>query len=428
MAELGPTWPAGPAKINPAAAARRHHRHMVSLKRVATALLVPGLLTGLLTTAGPATAASSRTRVSADGMPSGGGRSTGTGPHCRREPVATLDATIQHIMRKADIPGVIVGLWRPGRCEYVRAFGLADTKTDRDMTPDLLMRIGSETKTFTATALLELVDDHRVGLDDPISKYVSGVPDGNHITLRELAAMRSGLFPYTSDPGFITAVQTNPRAYFSPQQLLAYGFKHPNTFPPGTQTQYSNTNYILLGLVVEKVSHLPLARFLRERVIDPSCLRHTLFPYGAEFPRPHAHGYTNQTLSGEVTDATDWNTSWAWAAGAMISNLRALRKWAYDVATGTLLTPETQAERTDFIPTGLPGVSYGLGLFDVNGWIGHDGSIPGYQSLTIYLPGQHATLVVLVNTDISYQGVAPTTLFGKAITSIVTPHHIYDIP
>jgi D-alanyl-D-alanine carboxypeptidase len=396
---------------------------MATLKSLAAAALV---VTGLLTTTGMATASGATAHaVSTDGMPPGGHRSPG--PHCRPQPVHKLDTAVRHILRQADIPGVIVGLWMPGRCEYVRALGVADKKTDADMSTDLLMRIGSETKTFTATALLELVDDHRVGLDDPISKYVGGVPDGNRITLRELAGMRSGLFPYTADPDFITAVQTNPRAYFSPQQLLAYGFKHPNTFPPGTQTQYSNTNYILLGLVVEKVSHLPLADFLRKHVIKPSHLHDTLFPFDAEFPRPHAHGYTNQTLSGQVTDATDWNTSWAWAAGAMISDLCDLRKWARDVATGTLLTPATQAERTQFVPTGLPGVGYGLGLFDANGWIGHDGSIPGYQSLTIYLPQRHATLVILVNTDISYQGVAPTTLFGKAITSIVTPDHVYDI-
>jgi D-alanyl-D-alanine carboxypeptidase len=240
--------------------------------------------------------------------------------------------------------------------------------------------------------------------------------------------MRSGLFPYTSDPDFVTALESNPHRQWTPQQLLSYAFKHPNTFPPGTATQYSNTNYILLGLVIERVTHRPLAEVLRDRVFEPSHLHHTLFPRGAEFPDPKAQGYTDKTLTGQVADATSWNTSFAWAAGAMISDLRDLRLWVKDVATGTLLSPATQAQRTDFLPTGLPGVSYGLGLFDVNGWIGHDGSIPGYQSLPIYLPEQHATLVVLVNTDISHDGVAPTTSLGKAITSIVSPGHIYAIP
>ena len=416
---------------------------MATFRNLAAAALT---IAGLLSAAAPANAAMTHT-LSADGMPGGGraehqrqdkhGHEHGHRPerehrpeheHCNHALDGRLDAAVRHTSQVANIPGVIVGFWEPGYCDFVRALGDADTKTDADMKTTLRMRIGSETKTFTATALLELVDDHKVGLDDPISKYVSDVPDGDHITLRQLAAMRSGLFPYTSDPGFITALQADPRKPYTPEQLLAFGFKHPNVFPPGTATQYSNTNYILLGLVVEKVSHMPLADFLRERVIEPSGLCHTLFPNGAEFPKPHAHGYTNQTPTGQVTDATDWNTSGAWAAGAMVSDLRDLRDWARGVATGSLLTPETQAERTEFLPTPLPSLRYGLGLFEVNGWIGHDGSIPGYQSLTIYLPEQRATLVVLVNTDIPYQGIAPTTLFGKAVTSIVSPRHIYDIP
>ena len=399
----------------------------------ATALTIAGLLSAATAAAATPANAAMTHALSADGMPGGGQaehqRQNGHGQeHCSHAFDRRLDAAVRHTLRVANIPGVIVGFWEPGHCDYVRALGDANTKTDADMKTTLRMRIGSETKTFTATAVLELVDDHKVGLDDPISQYVSGVPDGNHITLRQLAAMRSGLFPYTSDPDFINALQADPLKPYTPEQLLAFGFKHPNVFPPGTATQYSNTNYILLGLVVEKVSHMSLADFLRKRVIDPSGLGHTLFPFGAEFPKPHAHGYTNQTPTGQITDATDWNTSWAWAAGAMISDLRDLKHWARDVATGTLLTPETQAERTTFLPTPIPSLSYGLGLFNVNGWIGHDGSIPGYQSLTVYLPKQHATLVVLVNTDVSYQGLAPTTLFGKAITSIVSPHHIYDIP
>lgn len=381
----------------------------------AAALAVAGMLS-----AAPAADAAAH-KPSADGMPR-------PRPTCSRALDPKLDAAIRRTLRQNDIPGAIVGFWEPGHCDYTRAFGIANLKTGAPMRTDLGMRIGSETKTFVATALLQLVDEHRVRLDDPISDYVSGVPDGDHITLRELAAMRSGLFPYTADPDFVTALEANPHRQWAPRELLAYGFRHPNLFPPGTQTQYSNTNYILLGLTIERVTHRPLGEVLQDCVIDPSHLHRTLFPKGAEFPNPHAHGYTNATPTGQVADSTDWNPSFAWAAGAMISDLQDLHQWARDVATGTLLSPATQAQRTDFIPTPLPGLAYGLGLFDMNGWIGHDGSIPGYQSLTIYLPQQHATLVVLVNTDISHAGVAPTTSLGKAITSIVSPGHIYAIP
>ncbi|UIX33825.1 serine hydrolase domain-containing protein [Streptomyces sp. GQFP] len=346
----------------------------------------------------------------------------GLGP----EVTAQLDKAIEDVRRQAGIPGVVVGVWMPGKGSYVRATGVADTATRRPMTTDGFVRIGSETKTFTVTALLELVDDHRIRLDDPISRYVRGVPNGDRITLRHLAEMRSGLFPYTSDPGFVQDLLSDPQRSFTPREVLAYGFKHKNTFAPGTEFQYSNTNLVLLGLVIEKVSGQRLADVIDKRVLRPSHLDHTLFPQGPEFPEPHPRGYTNQTLTGAVADATDWNPSWAWAAGAMISNLHDLRHWAEIVATGKLLSPETQAQRLRTLPTGLPGLSYGLGIFETGGWIGHNGSIPGYETVTVYLPSKKATLVIMINTDITSGGQEPSTLIARAVTGVVTPGNVYD--
>ncbi|MGW6390948.1 serine hydrolase domain-containing protein [Streptomyces sp. NPDC055103] len=341
---------------------------------------------------------------------------------------AELDKAIQDVRRDANVPGVMVALSAPGKGTYIRSFGEADTETGAAMSPGLYMRIGSETKTFTVTAVLELVDEGKVGLDDPISDYVDGVPNGDKITLRHLAAMRSGLFNYTADEDFYKALTTNPDRPFTPRQLLDYAFDHPVEFQPGEEFQYSNTNTVLLGLVVEKAGGMPLHEYVQKKVVEPAGLRHTVFPTDAAFPRPHAHGYTEQTASGEIEDATDWNPSWGWAAGAMISNLQDMRTWAKTVATGTLLTAETQAERVRVYPTSTGGDGYGLGIFNIQGWIGHNGSLPGYQSLTIYLPEAEATLVVLLNTDVTKDGVAPSTLFGKAVTGVVTPDHVYDIP
>ncbi|MCC9706760.1 beta-lactamase family protein [Streptomyces sp. MNU76] len=341
---------------------------------------------------------------------------------------ARLDQAVEGVRREVGIPGVTVGLWMPGRGCYVRSTGVADTVTRRPMSPDLFLRIGSETKTFTATALLRLVDDHRVRLDDPVSRYVRGVPNGRRITLRHLAQMRSGLFPYSADPGFAHTLLSDPSRSFTPRELLAYAFRNPNTFAPGERFQYSNTNFVLLGLVVEKVTGKRFADYLRRHVIGPAGLRRTLFAEGPGFPEPHARGYTNQTLSGAIEDATDWNPSWAWAAGAMISQLRDLRRWAEVVATGTLLSPRTQAERLRMLPTGFPGTDYGLGIFESGGWIGHNGSIPGYQSVTVHLPERRATLVLLLNTDVTYQGQEPSSLVARAITELVTPDNVYDRP
>ncbi|WP_338492102.1 MULTISPECIES: serine hydrolase domain-containing protein [unclassified Streptomyces] len=339
-----------------------------------------------------------------------------------------LDKAIQDVMKEAGVPGVTVGLSAPGKGTYIRSFGVADKDTGQSMRPNLFMRIGSETKTFTVTALLELVDQGKVSIDDPISRYVDGVPNGDRITLRNLASMRSGLFNYSADEDFYKALTQNPDRPFTPRELLDFAFKHPVQFQPGAEFDYCNTNLILLGLVVEKVSGTPLHEFIQKNVLDPAGLDHTVFPTDATIPNPHAHGYTVQTASGQVEDATDWNPSWAWAAGAMISNLQDLRTWAGVVATGTLLTPKTQAERLKVYPTDIPGAGYGLGIFNIQGWIGHNGSLPGYESLTIYLPEPRATLVVLLNTDTLHDDNEPSTLFGQAITRIVTPDHVFDIP
>ncbi|MGW6564435.1 serine hydrolase domain-containing protein [Streptomyces sp. NPDC054975] len=344
------------------------------------------------------------------------------------ELTARLDKAIEDVRKQAGIPGLVTGLWIPGKGRYVRATGVADKVTGRPMTTDLFVRIGSETKTFTVTALLKLVDDGKIGLDDPISKYIAGVPNGGNITLRHLAEMRSGLFPYTDDADFQRDLLSNPSRYFTPHEVLAYGYKHPNTFAPGTQFQYSNSNLILLGLVIEKVTGQRLVDVLEKRVLRPAKLRRTLLPEGPEFPEPHPRGYTNQTLTGEVADSTDWNPSWAWAAGAMISNLEDLRRWAKILATGELLSPETQAQRLKMLPTGYPGTSYGLGIFESGGWIGHNGSIPGYETVTVYLPKLKATMVLMLNTDITTQGQEPSSLVGRAITQIVTPGNVYDRP
>ncbi|MFF3884969.1 serine hydrolase domain-containing protein [Streptomyces sp. NPDC001914] len=396
----------------------------------AAALLAASVLAPMTTT--PA-AAFHATDVRPAGAHTAGVRATGaggygddgTGSSLGPALTARLDKAVADVRKQAGIPGVVVGLWMPGKGNYVRATGVADKRTGRPMSAGDYVRIGSETKTFTVTALLELVDRHKVRLDDPISRYVPGVPGGRRITLRQLAEMRSGLFPYTSDADFEHDLLSDPQRVFTPRELLAYGFKHPNTFAPGAQFEYSNTNLILLGLVVEKVTGHKLRDVIERRVLRPAQLRHTLFPKGNEFPKPHPQGYTNQTLSGEVENSTNWNPSWAWAAGAMISNLQDLRHWAKVVATGTLLSPETQAQRLRTLPTGFPGTTYGLGIFNASGWIGHNGSLPGYETVTVYLPSKKATLVVMLNTDITYQGQEPSTLVARAVTEIVTPDNVY---
>ncbi|MFB0629359.1 serine hydrolase domain-containing protein [Streptomyces sp. AB3(2024)] len=345
--------------------------------------------------------------------------------------VHRLDAAITAVMKKTGAPGVTVGLWIPGRGAYVKAFGVSDTRTRAPVKTDMYTRIGSVTKTFTVTGVLQLVDRGEVGLDEPISAYVDGVPGGEHITVRQLAGMRSGLNDYTEDPEFLDALRADPHRAFTPREVLGYAFAHPPNFAPDAKWQYSNTNTVLLGLLVEKVSGQPLAGYLREHVLDPVKLSATALPSGSEFPEPHARGYTDFSPGGAVTDATDWNPSWGWAAGAMTSDLEDLRAWVPALVGGKLLDPATQAQRMRLRPTGVPDVSYGLGIAEFSGWVGHNGELPGYETIAVGLPGNEGalrgTLVVLVNSDID-RGGSLSGQVARAVTTIVTPEHVWGPP
>ena len=343
--------------------------------------------------------------------------------------IRSLDSAIDDALRIGNIPGAIVGVWSP-EGDYVHAAGVADRSSGAAMQEDYYSRIGSETKTFTVTAVLQLVDQGRIGLDDPIGDYLDAVPGGDVITVRQLAGMQSGLANYTETDAFGKAITGDPRRHYAPQDLLGWAFAEPAAFPPGQRYQYSNTNTILLGLLVEKISGQPLGDYLRDHVLAPLGLWHTTFPSGAEFPDPHAQGYTQFGDDGTTVVATNWNPSFAWSAGAMISTLADLHTWAPAVATGALLSPATQQQRLRFVHDDghLADDGYGLGIFNLAGWIGHNGSLPGYQTVAVYLPQRKMTLVVLTNTDVSTpDGAEPSAVLANAVTSVVAPDHLYPL-
>ncbi|MGW6704341.1 serine hydrolase domain-containing protein [Streptomyces sp. NPDC054956] len=401
-----------------------------------------GAFTAAALPAGPVTGASG----SGSGAGSGSGSASATGPasgpaaggsgatgpaaghDLEPDTVRRLDSAITAVMERAGIPGLEIGLWMPGRGDYVRAFGVADERTGAPMEPGLSTRVGSVTKTFTVTALLQLADRGRLGLDDPVARYVDGVPGGEHITLRQLAGMRSGLYDYAADPGWREALRTDPRRAYTPAELLGHAFAHPANFAPGTEWEYSNTNTVLIGLVVERVSGQDLGGYLREHVFAPLGLTGTGIPGVAGFPGPRVHGSTDFTPTGAVADATDWNPSWAWAAGDAVSSLEDLHTWLPALVDGRLLEPATQAERLRTGPTGRAGASYGLGVLEVGGWIGHNGELPGYEALAVQLPELGATLVVLINSDVGRPGSTAAALIGEAVTSIATPDHVWNLP
>jgi len=329
-----------------------------------------------------------------------------------------LTETINRALRESSIPGVIVGVWREGKPPYVRAFGVQDTATGEPMTTDLYMRIGSNTKAFVVTSILILADWGELDLDDPIGLYVEDVPNGDQITLRQLAQMRSGLFSYTDVT--VPDIWKEPFREWTPQELLEISFSHPLLFPPGSEFDYSNTNTVLLGLVVEKVSGQTLGSFIGENILEPLGLTRTVFPAGAEIPSPHSQGYF-KLPDGEFVDATDWNPSWGWAAGNMISTLDDMGVWARALATGKLISPAMKKEQHQFLPAPEEGdgALYGLALENQNGWLGHNGNILSYLVYPYYLPSERITLVVMANTG----DILGSWRMMQEITRIISPDH-----
>lgn len=218
---------------------------------------------------------------------------------------------------------------------------------------------------------------------------------------------------------------TGPDAFaMTPRQLVDWAFEQPMNFAPGTDYEYSNTNTVLLGMVVEKVTGLPLGDHLGQNVFGPLELARTSYPANGYLPGPYAHGY-NKATDGQILDVTLWNPSWADAAGKIVSTLADLQTWAAALGRGPLLRPYTQQQRISTGSTVVPGVDYAFAIFNAYGWIGHNGDIPGYATVAVHLPERDATLVVIANSDVPEPYAAGQ--LANVLTSIVTRDHIYEL-
>jgi len=349
-----------------------------------------------------------------------------------------LNAALNRARTALNIPGVIVSLYIPGQGTWETAVGVEDKQTQQPIVAGMHTRIGSITKTFTVTAILQLADDKKLQLDDPVSKYLDFVPNGHNITLRQMANMTSGLYSYTKDDPWVDAMQANPHRTYTAREVVDAGFNHkPSSFsftPPGSSIDYSNTNTVLLGMVIEKVSGMPVQDFFAQRIFKPLGLKNPSWPTTADMPTPFSHGYTRQTPDGSEADATFFNPTWGDAAGQLISDRDDLKVWTRALGEGTLLSPEMQQERLTWAPYGSPTARYGLGIGYYNGWIGHTGSLPGYNTGAYYLPSKKAVLVIQTNTDIPRiitpgpprVQEEPVNAVFREIAKIVTPDNIPD--
>ena len=316
--------------------------------------------------------------------------------------VDSLDAAARRSFTEAATPGAIVAVRTPVGT-WVASYGEADPGAHVQMTVDMHQRIGSVTKTFTGTLLLQLAEQGKLSLDDPISKYIAGVPNGDRITLRMLANMTSGVASYTRSTAFTDIYFAHPETVFSPDQLLAVGIAGSPLFEPGTMFDYSNTNTVLLGMVIEQVTGKPIADVYRTQIFEPLGLSQTSWPGDSpDMPTPHSQGYTLQgdaATPGRPSNATNWNPAWGWTAGELISDVDDLLVYGRALGTGQrLLGAEAQTERLLSFP-GTAG--YGLALGCIDGWVGHTGELPGYNTSVFYDTITDSTVIVETNSDIS---------------------------
>jgi D-alanyl-D-alanine carboxypeptidase len=317
---------------------------------------------------------------------------------------AQIDAIITDTMATGHLPGMSVLVRISGRGSYVRTYGVADVATERPFTTDLHVRIASITKTFTATLILRLVDKGLLQLDGHLAQYVKGIPNGEQITIRQMLNMTSGVFSYTEDEEFGRQFDANPLMPFPPSAAIAIIKAHQPDFAPGQGWHYSDSNYLLLGVIAEKVTGRPIDRLMDDLVNEPLGLEHTSYPTSPALPRPHGHGYLAQP-DGSLRDVSAVNPDVAAGAGAMISTLEDLASYAKALADGSLLSRRIQRERLEIVNLDLSPVlktGYGLGIFDIQGFLGHDGAIYGYSTAMFHLPEKDATIVVIGNQSSNF--------------------------
>jgi len=309
-----------------------------------------------------------------------------------------MEQSIEQAMADNKVPGAIVGVWVPGWGTWVHTEGTADLATGCGIKPADKVRIASITKTFTATVILQLVDEGTLSLDDTVDRWAPEVPYSDQITIRQVCNHTSGIYSMTEDEDFDNALLDGPLGKWTFEEMLEVTLKHDPYFPPGEGWHYSDMGYELLGLIIEKVTGNDVEQEIQKRVVEELGLTNTSFPYGPEMTGEYSHGYVER--DGILVDYTETDPSAPWAGGAIISNLYDLKTWVKALADGTLLGQATQEERLTWVD--MPGMErfegkYGLGICSFGGFVGHNGEILGYNSSMYYLPSKDATIVVLLN-------------------------------
>ncbi|MFI9366530.1 serine hydrolase domain-containing protein [Kitasatospora sp. NPDC053057] len=358
--------------------------------------------------------------------------------------MATTTATVKQVMDRAvteqGFPGMVAEV-RDGARRHFTAAGTAELGTARQRLAEEQIRVGSITKTFTATIVLQLAAEYVLGLDDTVEKWLPGLirgngHDGNTITIRHLLGHRSGLFAFTLDEDMLRRY-ASPEMLghrfdrWTPEELVKISLAHKPDFAPGEGFAYSNTNFVLAGLIIEKATGMSYADVLELRILRPLKLTST-YPAGKEtvFRGPHTHSYSRLTVQesdAPVYDVTELDATYGFATGELISTTGDLTAFLGELLGGRLLPPAQLDEMLTMtpVPDGvwLDGYSYGLGLssFELpcgTTVFGHGGMITGNWS---YLYGtRDGSRVAAMNVNGDWN-CPPLDLFPEVLDTMFRP-------
>jgi D-alanyl-D-alanine carboxypeptidase len=303
-----------------------------------------------------------------------------------------------------------------GRVTTARA-GVANLATGAPLPADGYFRMGSDTKTFVSVVLLQLVGEGRLSLDDSVERWLPGLVtgngnDGRKITVRELLQHTSGIADYLDGLPLLASVddfQAHRFDHYDAADLVALAMRKPPLFTPGTSWGYANTNYVLAGMIIDRVTGHPWAREVHDRILVPLHLNHTYVPGDEPALRnPHADGYTRLGPGGPLVDTTLFNPTAADAAGAMISTPTDLARFWRALQSGRLLAPAQMAEMHKTVPESgpkqrLPGTEYGLGITSIPDSCGvywsHAGGELGWITLNGVSPDGKRVVVLSMSSE-----------------------------
>ena len=314
---------------------------------------------------------------------------------------AKIDATANRILNATGVPSASIAIVKDSRIAYLQAYGLARISPEMDAEPRMQYPIGSVSKQFTAAAMLLLAEEGKLRLNDPVGKYLPELTRSNAVTLRMLLSHTSGYQDYWPEDYLMTSMMVPT----TPDHILEVWGKKPLDFEPGTQWQYSNTNYVIAGRIVEQVSRMPLLSFLDKHIFVPLAMDNVYNSDASRLPATDPVGYYRFAL-GPLRPAPLAGTGWMFAAGELAMPAHDLALWDVSLIEQSILKPPSYKEM--FTPVLLKdgkSTGYGLGV-EITTWnghaaIAHSGEVSGFVSENVVFPADRAAIVVLTNEDAS---------------------------